>query len=203
MEDRKTRSLLKRIEKIRTWQLIVIFILLLAISATFLRLNNVGMVERRNAVISADESGDPEAIRLRLADLQTYVSRHMNTNLSGGVLLTVTMKRDQQSIVNTSNINVYKQADEKCRANLAYSVYFSCMTNYLNSIPGGQVVSQSLFSADKVQLIYTHNYISPVWSPDFAGWSILLALLVLILIIMRLVSVAYLHWILRRHRNLI
>lgn len=203
MQEKRAKSLLRRIQKIRTWQLIVIFVLLLAISATFLRLNNVGMIERRNAVISADESGDPEKIRLRLADLQSYVSSHMNTDLSGGVVLTATMKRDQQAVVNTSNVNVYKQADDKCKSNSSYAAYFSCMTNYLNSIPEGQVVSQSLFSADRVQLIYTHNYLSPVWSPDFAGWSLAVALLVLILIITRIVSALYLHWILRKHRNLI
>ena len=48
----------QQLSRVKTWQLVVVALLLTIISATFLRLNNLGMVERRTAVIKADESGD-------------------------------------------------------------------------------------------------------------------------------------------------
>lgn len=201
MQKKKAKGLLGRIANLKIWQLVIIFILLAFLSGTLLRLNNVTMIQLRTAVIDADESGDSETIRMRLADLQNYVSGHMNTDLSGGVLLTETMKRDQESVVNVSNVNIYKQADAKCQSNKVYAAYFACMTSYLNDIPGGQVVSQSLFSASKVQLIYTHNFASPLWSPDFAGWSLVLCGLVFVLLVVRLLSVIFIHFLLRKHRN--
>lgn len=201
MQKKKAKGLLGRIASLKIWQLVIIFILLAVLSGTLLRLNNVTMIQLRTAVIDADEVGDSESIRMRLADLQNYVSGHMNTDLSGGVLLTNTMKRDQESIISVSNVNVYKQADDKCQSNKVYAAYLACMTSYLNDIPGGQVVSNSLFSAKDVQLIYTHNFVSPLWSPDFAGWSLLLCATVLILLLIRLLSVVLIHFLLRKHRN--
>lgn len=201
MSKSNQKGLLGIILRLNIWQLVIIFVLLAVLSGTLLRLNNVTMIQLREAVIDADVAGDSETIRTRLADLQSFVSGHMNTDLNGGVLLTETMKRDQESVVNVSSVNIYKQADEKCKSNKVYAAYFACMTNYLNGVPEGQAVSNSLFSASKVQLIYTHNYASPLWSPDFAGWSLVICALVLVILISRLISLAYLHFLLRRHRN--
>ena len=49
-EDKRLSRYYKALEKVATWQLIIIFIFALIISATFLRLNNIGMIERRSAV---------------------------------------------------------------------------------------------------------------------------------------------------------
>ena len=62
------------------------------ISATFLRLNNVGMVERRQAVENADKAGDVAALTQRLYDLQRYVASHMNAH-PGKIALDHTYKR--------------------------------------------------------------------------------------------------------------
>ncbi len=51
------------------------------------------MIERREAVISADKAGDNSVTRDRLYDLQTYVAGHMNTDLSGGVFLESSFER--------------------------------------------------------------------------------------------------------------
>lgn len=197
-------SIIKRLFKLRTWQLALIFLLLVALSATFLRLNNVGMDDRREAVLQADQNRDREAVKLRLAELQAYVSSHMNTSLGIGVSLDNIMKEDQEKLFSSQNENIYKQADQNCaseRASGSYPIYHKCMLNYLSSIPEGQVVSKSLFSSDKVQQIYTHNFLSPIWSPDFAGWFTLLSLIVLIAIFIRVISFFYMHFLLKKYRN--
>lgn len=204
----QARHILKRLNKFRTWQLLVLALLFAGVSATFLRLNNIGMTERRDAVISADASGDKQALLNRLIDLQGYVSSHMNTDLGGGVYLTNTRAKDQAEIVANSqtqaNVNIYQEAVDKCSGKKSvYAVYLKCVTDYLESIPGGQVVSKTIFTSELVSRIYTHNYTSPLWSPDFAGWSVLLTAFVFVVIILRLLMLGFLHFLLRKHRNLI
>ena len=88
MADKKqVRRTIKQLQRIKTWQLVILLILACFLAATFLRLNNIGMIQRRNAVISADTTGDQTATIQRLSDLQQYVSAHMNTDLGKGVFL--------------------------------------------------------------------------------------------------------------------
>jgi hypothetical protein len=63
------------------------------VAATFFATKHIGMIERREAVISADKAGDNSVTRDRLYDLQTYVAGHMNTDLSGGVFLESSFER--------------------------------------------------------------------------------------------------------------
>jgi uncharacterized SAM-binding protein YcdF (DUF218 family) len=62
------RKNMKRLQRIKTWQLVILLIIVGFISATFLRLNNIGMIERRSAVLAADEAGKADAIQDRLYD---------------------------------------------------------------------------------------------------------------------------------------
>lgn len=175
------------------------------ISATFLRLNNIGMVERRNAVLSADKVGDNYKIRDRLYDLQRYVTSHMNTNMSKGVYLEATYRKDVQKIYEAAsdqtnpNGNIYKKAQEVCEPQFSYwsDAYIQCTINELEKYPE---------SEDLVSLVqlpnpdsYLHVYLSPFWSPDFAGWSVLICVVILIMILFRFIGVIILKIILH-HR---
>jgi len=66
IDKRKVKSKLNSLQRLKTWQLLILLIFMSFIAATFLRLNNVGMIERREAVISADQKGDEEIIINRL-----------------------------------------------------------------------------------------------------------------------------------------
>lgn len=57
---KQIRSTLKKLGALKTWQLLILLVLALFIAATALRLNNVGMNQRREGVYSADESGDED-----------------------------------------------------------------------------------------------------------------------------------------------
>ena len=80
IDKKKTKFRIKRLSQIKTWQLVILLIMSGFISATFLRLNNVGMVERRESVEHADKAGDIVNLQQRLYDLQRYVSTHMNAD---------------------------------------------------------------------------------------------------------------------------
>ncbi len=203
-EKRRLRRTMKELQRVKTWQLVIMLILAGFIAATFLRLNNIGMIERRAAVLSADKSGDEQNITNRLYDLQRYVSAHMNTNMGNGIYLQNQYNRASQAIVDAASAqatpkgNVYKEINDACKAIYhSYTPYFQCVTDRLSKAPGvaDPVTNVNLPKAD----IYKYNFSSPFWSPDFAGWSTLVCVVIGLMIIARLISVGVLRLILRHH----
>ena len=77
-DKRSIRRDIKKLQRVKTWQLLILLILAGFLSATFLRLNNTGMVQRRNAVTAADKVGGAQQIAERIAELQRYSTAHMN-----------------------------------------------------------------------------------------------------------------------------
>lgn len=163
------------------------------------------MVERRSAVIAADEAGNQDDIIRRLYDLQHYVSSHMNTDMGKGVYLEASYKRDSQKVLDAAssqqnaNGNIYKKAQEVCAPRFSgYSAaYLQCTTSELAKYPA----ANDLISAAKLPVAdsYLHDFVSPVWSPDFAGWSVVVCLILALLIVIRLIGLLVLKLLLRRH----
>ncbi len=193
------------LQRIKTWQLLVLFIIVGFVAATFLRLNNIGMVQRRDAVINADEAGKEQQIIERLSDLQRYVSAHMNTDLGQGVYLEKSYNRDLQEWQTTQygdanpNGNIYKKAQEVCAPQFSYYsyAYLQCTTNELAKYPSASDPAKD--SSKPRQEAYIHNFSSPVWSPDFAGWTVLACIVIIVMIFVRLLSIAILQLMLKRH----
>lgn len=204
-DKRRVRKTIKDLQRIKTWQLLVVLILAVFITATFLRLNNIGMVERRSAVIAADKAGDETSTIQRLYDLQQYVSAHMNTDLGKGVYLESTYQRDSQTALNQAsgdqnpNGNIYKKAQEVCAPRFSHysTAYLQCTTSELAKYPA----ASDLIGAVKLPAAsaYLHDYESPLWSPDFAGWSVVVCVVIVLMILARLLSLAVLKLMLRRH----
>jgi len=163
------------------------------------------MVERRAAVMSADEAGDQEVTIQRLYDLQQHVTSHMNTDMGTGVYLEESYRRDSQKVLDQAsgdqnpNGNIYKKAQEVCAPRFSgYSAaYLQCTTSELAKYPA----SSDLIGAVKLPSAsaYLHDFVSPVWSPDFAGWSVVLCGLIILMIIVRLIALAILRFLLHRH----
>jgi hypothetical protein len=204
-DKRRVERNIRQLQRIKTWQLVILFILACFVSATFLRLNNIGMVERRTAVVSADDSGDATATINRLYDLQRYVSAHMNTDLGKGVYLESSYKRDYQAAIdaaasdNNPNGNIYKKAQEVCAPQFTrYSyAYLQCTTGELAKYPAASDPASSV--KEPALNTYLHSYVSPLWSPDFAGWSVLVSIVLAVMIIVRLVALGILRAVLHRH----
>ncbi len=157
------------------------------------------MVERRTAVYDADSAGDGQTIINRLYDLQHYVTGHMNTDLGGGISLEASYARDVQvafdKVENDSDI--YQKAQDVCAPKYSHwsQAYVQCTISELAKYPSASdVVLPDL-------LLYNHNYFSPLWSPDFAGWSVLVFIAILTMIIIRLISVATLKLLLKKHNK--
>lgn len=191
------------LQQVKTWQLILILVVASLLTATFLRLNNIGMIERRAAVINADKEGDPETIRSRLFALQRYSSSHMNAS-SGTVYLEEQYRRDTEYAIrmaagpsNSDNINA--NADRVCKAQHGgYSqAYVQCFASELAKVPEGSN------APDKANLpsasLYRHEFVSPLLSFDFAGLGVVICIAILIVLITRLVGLALLQVLLHRH----
>lgn len=205
VDKKQARRSLKDLQRVKTWQLVVLLLLAGFIAATFLRLNNIGMVERRTAVMNADESGDQEVIIQRLSALQRYVSSHMNTDLGRGVYLESSYNRDvtlwqtKQYGDSNPNGNIYQKAQEVCAPRFSgYSAeYLRCTTDELAKYPAAEGPSDG--SGKPVQDTYVHSFASPSWSPDFAGWSLVLCAVIALLIVVRLLALGVLKLLLRKH----
>jgi len=207
VNKRQVNRSLNKLQRIKTWQLLILLILVGFISATFLRLNNIGMLERRKAVISADNAGIENDIQGRLYDLQRYISAHMNTDMGKGVYLEASYKRDVQIVdaknasASNPNGNIYKKVQDVCVprfSNWSYA-YVQCTVNELAKYPEGDVLINSINRphAD----MYLHVFASPAWSPDFAGLSIIIGVVIFIIILARITSVVILKMLLRKHHN--
>lgn len=208
-DKRKVRSTLRFLQHAKTWQLFVVLILCGFVAATFLRLNNIGMIERRTAVIAADEAGDNAVTQQRLFALQRYVASHMNTD-PGRIAFNGQYQRDSQKLKDeaasrdTSDGNVYQKAAAVCDP-IARAQgwrwpdprYTQCIDSELSKYPAANGPVTSIKVPDVS--MYYHSYVSPAWSPDFAGFSLLACAILALMILVRLVSLFVLRLLLKRH----
>lgn len=202
-DNRQIRKTVKDLQRVKTWQLLVLLLLMSFIAATFLRLNNIGMSERRDAVMVADKAGDSFTTQNRLFDLQRYVIQHLNTD-TGPFYLEGQYRRDAQTIVdiakenNSSGTNINVLAENTCKPR--YTVwspaYVQCFADELAKYPPSPdpVENVTLPSTE----LYRYSFIGPRWSPDFAGWSLAVCALILTLIIVRFASLLVLQLLLKR-----
>lgn len=165
---------------------------MLTISIVALRHNNQTMGRLREAVYTADKNnGDVEGA---LRNLREYVYNHMNTDLSAGsnavyppIQLKYTYEHlldEAQAQAKQTNADVYTQAQ-------AY-----CEKLYPDSFSGGPRVPciRDYVSSHGVQLptipdsLYKFDFTAPTWSPDLAGWSLVVALLLALWLAARLLA---------------
>ena len=218
IDKKKTKFRIKRLSQIKTWQLVILLIMSGFISATFLRLNNVGMVERRESVENADKAGDIVNLQQRLYDLQRYVSTHMNAD-PGKIALDHTykqmynrkLKEFEEEIKNQSNNDTVSKVRAVCdtraqqggygRATTqADPRYVSCINEEWEKYPAAKVANLQ-FEAPSTEPYY-HTFVSPIWSADYAGWSLLVTIFIAMIIVMRLVVLGMLKLMLRQRNKL-
>ena len=218
IDKKKTKFRIKRLSQIKTWQLVILLIMSGFISATFLRLNNVGMVERRESVEHADKAGDMVNLQQRLYDLQRYVSTHMNAD-PGKIALDHTykqmydrkLKEFEEEIKNQSNNDTVSKVRAVCDARArqggygrattqADPRYVSCINEEWEKYPAAKVANLQ-FEAPSTEPYY-HTFVSPIWSADYAGWSLLVTIFIAMIIVMRLIVLGMLKLMIRRRNKL-
>jgi hypothetical protein len=182
------------------WQNVSVIMLLIAIlisgaiSIYALRANNVRMLELKAAVYAADEQGADVAAPLN--ELREFVYAHMNTDLRAGstsseapIQLVNTFNRvvqaEQARIATLTQANaVYQTAQQQCeQARLPLPERAQCIQDYV--VNYGQGVPQLQLPPKE---LYTFDFVSPVWSPDLAGWSLVVTGILLVVLVVRLLG---------------
>jgi preprotein translocase subunit SecF len=192
MKNHLLHHLWVRFRRVHPYYFLIIFILISIIAVFSLRQNNQNMVKLRSEVYTADK--DNGNVEVALQNLRTYVYAHMNTDLASGpnavyppIQLSYTYNRLQQAEqqqVDATNATVYTDAQNYCQAQ--NSVSFSgrtrvpCIEAYVQQ-HGAKVVPIQ-------PALYEFDFVSPTWSPDLAGFSLVLSFLVLILFVISLGS---------------
>ena len=202
-DKRSIRHSIKQLRTVKTWQLLIVLILLSFIAATFLRMNNTGMIARRDAVIAADKVGDVNAISARIRELQIYSSSHMNTE-SGVFYLQEQYNRDVQQAItvaanaSTAGADANAQAEAICHPQYSgwSTAYMTCFLGELAKFPTSDKLPEPVLPNSS---LYRYSFASPLWSPDFAGWTIVGCLLIIIFTVARLLGLVILRIALRHH----
>lgn len=177
------------IKPVKIWYLLVATLVMLITSGFALRHNNQSMGKLREAVYTADQNnGD---VVTALQKLQSYVTSHMNTNLATNtsVYPPIQLKYTYQRLKDAANAqaaaanaNLYTTAQKTCEAQ--NSSDFSgrnrvpCIEAYVTAHGGVK-------AATIPDSMYKFNFASPTWSPDFAGWSLVISALLGFLLIIR------------------
>ncbi len=131
----------------------------------------------RGDVFQADKSG--HGIQQALDNLQAYVTSNMNTNLTGGsnaiyppIQLEYTYQRllaAQDKTIQSANTGLYTSAQEYCQkldpTDFSGHNRVPCIEQYVTSH------GYNLQSVPKS--LYEFDFVSPTWSPDLAGWTLL------------------------------
>ncbi len=177
-------------------------------AATFLRLNNLGMVSLRQKVAVADKAGEPQAIKQSLTELQHYASAHMNA-YPGVIYLQQSYNRDYAAAIaaaaDTRNpsSDVYQQASITCRERFQGGTdsfrndYVNCVAAAVSNLPATQQKAVNLPNPDT----YRYSFSSPLMSFDFAGISLLASFFLILFITAKITGVAVLRMVLKRRNN--
>jgi hypothetical protein len=192
MDKKQLHHLWTKLRPIKVWYLAVLFIIAAAIAVFALRQNNLTMVQLRQDVYTADEKN--QNVEAALQDLRAYVYGHMNTELSSGaegvyppIQLKYTYQRLQEAAktkAQQDNSAVYTQAQAYCEQQNGTD--FSGR----NRVPCiEQYVSQHGVKAQVVpDAMYKFDFISPSWSPDLAGFSVAIAVILLLALVLRIAA---------------
>lgn len=203
VNKRKLHHVLVVLRRVKFWQLILLFILLVALSAYLLRQNNLRMIEFRNLAKQADEQN--KDVAQALANLRNYVANHMNTSMGSGIYLEHSYQRAYDQAVQEAGKSgagsaLYQQADRECQSlfskTASFQAYLQCVADKITASGSAQdpLAAVKAPPAD----LYRYNFASPVWSLDVAGFMLLMTALLGLIIIGRFLLELGIYVLLRR-----
>lgn len=180
----------KRLGLVRPVYFLVLSIIFLAVAIYGLRQNNFTMVRLRDAVITSDQqNGDTETA---LRELRKHVLGHMNTNLASGQFairppIQLKARYDrlvavEQEHIKGANDVVAQQGEAICAAQYPAGGFnaprVACLQDY--------VATHAVKPTSVPDELYKFDFVSPRWSPDLAGWSLVASGLCFVAFVSRL-----------------
>ncbi len=182
MDTKSFHRIWRYLRRVHPWYFLVLALVFGTINLFALRSNNLRMVELREAVTAADMSGDQAAIENALHELRVHVHSHMNTSLTSGanavrppIQLQYTYERAQaaqQGQLGQNNAGLYHEAQQACATQgqaASGALAIACIENYV-STRGVQL-------GNVPEGLYKFDFVSAKWSPDLAGWSLIVTII--------------------------
>lgn len=181
MNKRQLHHLWTRIRGVSYWYFLAGFIVFGFIFVLAYRQNNLGMIARRDAVFKADEEN--KDLEKALQELRVYVYSHMNTDLTAGdtaIRPPIQLKFQYERLVEAekkraadANATMRQEAERVCAERFPVTLNVTgrqpCIEGYMSE--------RGAKERPVPKELYQFDFISPRWSPDLAGWSLVLALL--------------------------
>ncbi len=188
MNKRNLHHRLVVIRRINVIGLVIAFLFFSVTSASLLRLNNKEMIRLKNNVFAADKDG--EGVEEALNDLRSHVYSHMNTDLSSGPLaikppiqLKYTYERlvtAEKTRVEQANAGLRDEATKICEARFPAGQLrprAQCVDEYLSK----NITKENSIPKE----LYQFDFISPRFSFDLAGITLIIASMLGLLLILR------------------
>jgi hypothetical protein len=184
MNKRHLHHLWRPLRAIKARYLLVIAVMCIVVAVVSLRQNNLTAVDLRDKVLQADKEN--KHVETALDELRVFVYAHMNTNLSTGtsVYPPIQLKyrydrlvKAEKARVEAANKAIVRQAQAVCAKEPARD--FAGRDN--RALCRGFYVNKHNVNKHKVTVrtipdsLYKFDFASPRWSPDRAGWSLVLA----------------------------
>lgn len=188
MDKRSLHHIWRKLRPVSYWYFFGLFVFFAVIGVWGLRQNNLRAIELRDKVAAVDkENGDVEAA---LRELRAHVYGHMNANLASGTGIQhpIQLKyryerlvKAEKARVDKANKNIYTKAQRHCErkypASSSGGPRVPCIAQYVTK--NGE--KQKSIPDD----LYKFDFVSPLWSPDLAGISIVLSGIFLLLFLIR------------------
>jgi hypothetical protein len=176
------RRLLKHLRSVSPWIFLIIAVISTLVCITSLRHNNLTALQLRDEVLQVDkDNGDVETA---LRKLRAYIYAHMNTDLASGpnaikppIQLKYRYERlvaEQKQKAGTQTADqLYTEAQAYCEKQVPTGLSgrgrVPCISDYVASHSAQPTVATIPDS------LYKFDFVSPLWSPDVAGWSLIVA----------------------------
>ena len=185
----------------RKYRNLTFVIILFVVAVSFmtalygLRHNNLRMRELRTAVFAADEKGDEEEVSRALKELRRHVLEHMNTglriqdseNAEAPIQLPHKYYRDtvaawyEEIRVDGFERAPLDKARKVCETeDYVISERLNCLleqTRHAEAFPEPEFLDKRF---------YVYDFPSPAWSPDLAGFSLIIFGFSLVVLVLRL-----------------
>lgn len=189
MDKKWFKHLYKILKHVNLWAFFVVAVVSAVVCAFALRNNNLTAIKLRDNVIQVDkDNGDVEKA---LRELREYMYAHMNTDLTAGdngIQQPIQLKyryerlvKAEQDRLSIENTKIYTEAQAECEkrfpVGLSGSGRIPCITEYVSARGVQQKSIPDSF--------YKFNFVSPPWSPDLAGWSLVIASISFALFVLR------------------
>ncbi len=202
MNKRKLHHYWTKIRGVKTWQLILLALFFGWLSIYSLRQNSLNLEPKIQAVIVADEENGN--IEKAVNELGDYVTHHMNADLPRPIQLEHSYNRAVEraydnALKDLRSGTLLQEAKQVCaQLGVIVSAGPQCIQDYLDknwSPDRGSLVVELPDSA-----LFTYQFAAPRWSPDIAGWSIFITIVLVVLIVSRVITQVTVKRILKNHQ---